>query len=635
MTSSDKLELRETDVWPLAQLGQEFIFPERIRVQLNPDVRTAPIDIGSFAYTSRAVTLNSREAHFPIRVDVSTLLVSRRELVRGIADYFFSNGRRDTTIITDFKNFKFVLDWCDANGYSDWATDVESAALAYAAYSDYLRHSILVTEEIRPATAAERQRALQRLAELCFPNQSLHVVRGVPMIKNSRTPKKPPEEDEVRNYVKVCLDLATQLSDFVLNEKEYPFKVQIAGGDAVFFPSHVGTIGPYTPVEKIPPVYDVAKVRVATRDEVVAKGKYTSAASAVKDAQSAIDRANSDPRSVFRLILASLAMGAYSCLFSIITAANPSEFVQFEYLDGLEIERSMVKKEFTSIKFRANGKVTRYAIGRRSGLDLLRSYLKLREWILDGAHCKYLFFTMRRDEGSYTGDFGRLDTSYSFKFFKRIKGTFFPPQAKNIPGGLARKLKSLVLHELRVSAKSIAEALNHAPATNAKSYSETTPARQKQEFGEYWQAVRKAADAVRDQESKGETSTAAGHCDDFTHPVRIVESAPIEPNCKTQYGCLFCENYVCHADEEDAHKLLSLQYVANAVRDFSTQVEHSDALFRELTVRINYILEKVSERSLEHKAMVNNMRRRVNDLGELTPYWESRLQRYERAGVVF
>ncbi|MGM3215632.1 hypothetical protein ACSQ5K_09365 [Pseudomonas sp. PhalM4] len=345
MSSSDKLVVRETDVYSLAQLGQDFLRPERIRVKLNPLVRVAPLDIGAFAYSSRAVDVRAKDAHLPVPVDVSTMLVSRREMIRGIVDDFFSNGRRDTTIVADYRNFKLVLDWCDSNGHSEWAGSVDSAAQAYSAYSDFLRHSILVDEDIRPATGAERQRALQRLAEFCFPNQSLYVVRGVPMIKATRTPKQPPEEDYVRHYVKVCLDLATQLSEFVLNEKSFPFGFEVGGKAAAFFPSNAGVIGPYTDLSKIPVAYNVVDLRVATKDEILAKWPgYTSAATKARETQLAIDKANADPRYYARKILASLAAGAYSCLFSVITAANPSEFIQFEYLDALEIERSMVKR---------------------------------------------------------------------------------------------------------------------------------------------------------------------------------------------------------------------------------------------------------------------------------------------------
>ncbi|HEX8596338.1 MAG TPA: hypothetical protein VF682_24100 [Pseudomonas sp.] len=331
---------------------------------------------------------------------------------------------------------------------------------------------------------------------------------------------------------------------------------------------------------------------------------------------------------------ASMAMGAYACIFSLITGAGASEFVEFEYDEAVEIEESLVKKELTTIKFRARGLTTRYPIGRGRGRQLLRSYFKLRAWVLNGAHCDYLFFTMKKN-GKYSGEYDQLPASFSTRFFGRIRGTFLPPDAKNIPPGAVRKFKSLILHELRVSPSLVADVLNHAQSMNASSYSEISVDRQEDEFSTYWQAVRKAADVVRDRSASASTSTVVGHCGEADTPVRIIESVPIEPNCTSQYGCLYCANYVCHADDDDVHKLLSLNYVINSVRDTAQDVSHAERLFRDLSIRINVIIEAVSARSAETALVVAEVKQRVEQLGVLTPFWEKRLQRYEKLGVVF
>ena len=92
---------------------------------------------------------------------------------------------------------------------------------------------------------------------------------------------------------------------------------------------------------------------------------------------------------------------------------------------------------------------------------------------------------------------------------------------------------------------------------------------------------------------------------------------------------------MCHADEEDVHKLLSLQYVANAVRKTTADLQHAERLFKDLSVRIEFILEAVSKRSKESSILVDEVKYRVQELGDLTPFWERRLQRYEKVGVVF
>ncbi|MNR25106.1 hypothetical protein D3C85_1422350 [compost metagenome] len=177
--------------------------------------------------------------------------------------------------------------------------------------------------------------------------------------------------------------------------------------------------------------------------------------------------------------------------------------------------------------------------------------------------------------------------------------------------------------------------MNHTVSTNTRDYTHTTIERQEAEFGGYWQSIRKAAEIVRDRASSNSLSTASGHCDAFNDPTPAGGLIPIQPDCKTQFGCLYCSHYICHSDEQDVHKILSLQYVINAVRDASTDLHHAEALFRDLSVRIEFVLDAIGNSSAEGADIVKRIKRKVHDLGVLTPFWEKRLQRYEKLGVTF
>jgi len=109
----------------------------------------------------------------------------------------------------------------------------------------------------------------------------------------------------------------------------------------------------------------------------------------------------------------------------------------------------------------------------------------------------------------------------------------------------------------------------------------------------------------------------------------------IQPNCRNQYGCLYCTHYFCHADEDDIHKLLSLHYVVNAVRNTAQDSGHAEVLYKDLSIRVEFILEAIANRSESVSQLVSAMRNKVFNLGALTPFWERRLQRYEAMGVVF
>ena len=288
---------------------------------------------------------------------------------------------------------------------------------------------------------------------------------------------------------------------------------------------------------------------------------------------------------------------------------------------------SSYKKELKAIKARARGRVTSYTLGRKSGLALLQKYFRLREWILNGEECESLFFL------ALVPGFPPLPEEFMTKFFKRLCGRYLPSSATNITAAAARKYKSLILHELNLAHDLIADSLNHTKSVNFSAYTSTKIETQSNEFRAFWKAVREARVKIEDV-SGHSISTATGHCDGFQRPEELIAGTAVTPNCHTQYGCLFCIHYLCHADEEDVHKLLSLQYVVDAVRRFSPNISHSERLFQELSIRIGAVVDSVESRSQASFELVSDVRRKVYSLGILTPFWERRLSQYEQLGVV-
>lgn len=632
MLDPGKLKIRATETITISDIGngQEFLYPEKLRIKLDSRLRVSPVDFGAFAYTIRE--LRGADGY---AVDLSTLIEGRREVLRVILDYLYVSGMNETSVQTFIKNFETVMRWCDANGHSELFQTLDSSRHAYVQYTEHLRHQLLVTGELKPLTCINRQRAMRTLIGIVHRDDAAYVIRGVVPIRVVREGRSPPQESDVRVYLDTCIKIATQFSSFLLDGKPYPLVVKFSDYETSIFPYAGAQVTPYTPVRASNTLSPDGK-RVATVQEYIeATQAYPSVGIlSINKVHRLIEAANADLRCEHRLWLASMAINAYACIFSLITGAGASEFIQFEYDEAIDIEKSLVKKELTAVKFRARGVTTRYAIGRGHGRALLRSYLKLRHWVLNGKEMEYLFFAMKK-HGVYLGEYEQLVNSFSTRFFQRLRGIFLPKDAKNIPPGSVRKFKSSILHELRVSVSLVADTLNHTEAVNAASYSETSVDKHKDEFSTYWQAIRRAADVVRDRSSQKSMSTVVGHCKEIDQPVRILESVPIEPSCTTQYGCLFCKSYLCHADDEDLHKLFSLNFVINSIRDTAKDISHAERLFRELSIRIGVIVETVAKRSAESALLVEQVKHRVDDLGILTPFWEKRLHRYEKLGVVF
>ena len=632
-----ELSHRETDIVTVDQLAQDYLRPERVRIQLDRKTLCGPIDVGCLAYSQRGKNYKSNDPR-PNPVLESSLIEHRRELLRCMF-YYLSTAGSHNSILLSIRYFEMAFNWCDTNNRSDAFIDPESAAQAYQGYTQYLNERIAF-EKIVPRSALAMQRAFFKLIELRFPEEEAYIRRMVITIRPGRRNILPPKESYVLLYFKTCIAVALRITDFLVNGEKFPLVVELQGFEVVEFPAVGGTISPFSS-GKASRIYNALERRINTPEKYLAIAQSEGVVVRKADAQSIISSANSilvagndDLRCQSRLALASLASRAYASALMCITGASPSELVQFDHQEGLEIEKSLVKKEFSAVKFRARGKKTKYAVGRGKGVEVLRDYLRLREWILDRVPFDKLFFLMKK-KVDYTNEYDDLNTNFSYKFYKKISGIYLHPECPNITSRGIRKNKSAFLHAIGMAPSAVADVMGHTEATNLNDYSQVTVEQQEREFGIYWRSVQRAAQIVRARELNGVTAIASGHCTSFDRPAPEGANPPITPNCQSQYGCLYCDSYVCHADEMDIHKLTSLQYVINAVRDAAPDLAHAESLFKDLSVRIELVLESLSKKSVSAQRKVEELKYKTNTLGVLTPFWERRLQRYEKMGVVF
>lgn len=631
-----------TRVITLGEASQEFAAPEILRLRLSNKVIKKPIDIGSLAYRVRGKNANSQESRgTPVLIE--SFDIKRRELVAILLQSFMC--LRETTILAWFQRTVLFVDWLDANGYSEIFANEVQAQSAYKEYTSYLNHRIR-NQEITPVSACNYQRGATRLIELLFPERYHYII--LPAFKIVSTRGTPVRSDaHIQLYTDVFLSIAQAGTAFVLEQMSYPCVVNVRNCEVVMFPSPSGAISPFRDGAV---VFNASERRIATIDEYIQaarsrgrkKIQRSEAKNAVSSAQQGVIRANSNSRHWHRLNIAMLAAKAYAGLFLLITGATPAEFAQFTYLDALEVEKSPLKKELSAVKFRAGGKVTLYNIGKNNGLPLLKDYLKLREWILNGQKSDKLFFSTPGFDTTGNGlAFNELKVSESIsKLYRFISGLFIDPSIPVLSAREIRKNKSVVQHSAGIAPSTVAMSQNHTETMNTSTYAEASAEQQDAEFSRFWASVRRAAAIVRDRSenvSGDELSVAAGHCEGFNQPVPSSDPKvfTIEPNCSNQYGCLYCSHYVCHADEVDLHKLMSLQYVINAVRNTAPDEGHAEELYKDLSVRIEFVIDALSERSEAVKNVVEEVRVKVFHNGILTPFWERRLSRYESMGVVF
>ncbi|EOG6155168.1 hypothetical protein ACLIOE_003392 [Vibrio parahaemolyticus] len=628
---------RDTVVVSPPRLTDYFDEPEKVRLDLgDQSVKRHPIDIGSIAYSDRVdvnylTSPDARASSHP--VNIKSFRIERRGFLAALYDHIIISSYRSSSIYSLLSTFRLVVDWLDNNEHSDAFISIENFKNAYFDYTNHLNDQVLKSI-LKPRRARELQKALSDIAILNFGKETgLIASSGVIDITARREIADAPEKKLIDENVHVYLRLARGFSDSYMKKKTYPWKLDMPNYHTYVFPTCIGALKtPYTKKNvsfynyDVGQIVDLEKYRVLNPSlkEWEIKARHENILYNLKKNNELGLNCSHRYRDV------QIALVAYIQLFLLMTGAYISEVSQLEFDNSLDIERCILKNSFRVVKFRARGKEIQYNLGAKIGLEILKEYLKFRDFFLNGKECKHLFFLLSKNHEPVRC------TNNSFKSALDTPSIlFFKEGQPRVTSRMVRKHKSVVLHALKVGTEAISNNLNHSTSTNIKSYTPTSPEKMQSEFSNYWGAVKKAANEIKiiNTTGNGEVSIPTGHCSERGEPHETSESVPIKPDCKKQYGCLFCSKYLIHADKNDIQKLFSVKFVIEQVLNISHDV-NAEKLLREVIVRIDYLIERLMAFSTETNRLVNSIRVDVFDYGELTPFWLHRLHRYEDMGII-
>lgn len=637
MTDYEYIE-RATNVVKVSELHNYMDMPHLVRLDLPKAVKVMPFDVGALAYAIRADDINTTAEDKPQKVVLNSYKAERKSFLVALYDHLAIKNWRDTTVQAKLTKIRIVFDFCDSNNFSNFFESSESFAKAYAAYTNDLLHRIY-HQKLKPSSAREMQKVMEDMVEIWKDEKTKYkIVANVSEIKAVREAAVAPDESLVRNAVQVFLAIAREYGQSVLKSTRFPWLLKMPGYETYVFPTNVGPVKtPYTTNHAQAYCYKTGQK--ITHEQYAlngAKGTERTLRSQLNRAYKNINEINNQGiENYYKQTNATLAMLAYLQLFILMTGAYPTEVAQLEIDDTLDVERDIINNNFRAIKFRAGGKTVQYNLGEKIGLQILKEYLELRNFVLGDRKCNFLFFQLGRAETK--DDISQHTERTIRKAHTRTEGVFFKLGTPTVTARDVRKFKSVVLHELRVETQKIGESLNHKSSTNLKHYIPHSPQKQEKEFSDFWSAIHKAAKEIPiiDVTSKHEeVSIPLGHCSNKNNPVSTCENPPVEPDCKKQYGCLFCNQFLIHADREDAHKLLSVKFVIEQVLLLADDENHAEKLLREIVVRIDYLIERLKAFSSEVDDFLEKLRVDVFDYGELTPFWAFRLARYEQMGML-
>lgn len=622
----DRLTKRKTLDVEVDKLLDHLDDLRNVRVVFDPIVRAKPSDIGAWTYTRRT---HERPAasyiDVPMLIDESSFDQARHTALQTLIEDDLVSGHAPTTIDRRLRDFRQLMDWVDGNGHSNFLSGVPAAIRSYAAYTEFLNYQIIVTGSAKPEYASIRQHVFRSICHLVFSESQCHeIFRSAIQIEGgSRISAEAPPEKKVRDYIFFLCQYIQQLEKNV-RKADFPWGLEL-GND--FWVIRECWANGHLSARKLGVLDEVSSCNDTSSKIQILLG---AASRLLKTKPQNRNKKKPTWMSADRTLWANRVIRAYLELIMQITGSYFSEAKQWRHFDSIELIRDGGKKELSSIKMRANGKEVRYAFGTQ-GVKILRKYLDFREWYLSDREFEYLFFR----DFSINRQVGKLIPMKggSAHFIRHIA-----EMSNSLPHVTvveARKSKAVILDQLGIAHSTASDMLNHTKKVHDNHYMSAPLDQRAKEFSSFWTAAKHAAQlvAIRPKGDDELEQTVTGCCESKGDPAPLSEAPPIEPDCSTQYGCLFCQHYGVHTDEDDYHKLFSLQYVYQQVRSSYESFELADEVLVEVITRAIAITEAMMAKHPETEILATEIRKRVFDVGILTPFWERRLERYEQLGI--
>lgn len=613
---SDDLVARAVTLHSLP-LGENVVIakPELAVLQFG----TKTLDLGGLCYAVRIVP--TAPAASDRRVNLQSLSLPRvarvGKLIRQISEKIRQSRLRMPTHYSTYARFVAYVNWTDVEGLVDTLGSEASARAALTAYFAHLRERVLLNTLSLKSATSQQNAVLEVLGEF----HGVDFGRGLNLLITDRHVEQatvPPSEEAQGRVLSLCDSLFTGLSTFVLEAIPFPHMLPMPG--FLGFPNNQLAIFPGRSWFKTPAMiatkvwhsgYDFAEGRLATPAELKLQypSKGTPWSEVLKRAKKQVQLANTDKNHSSRWQLGTQALNAFLVMFVAATGMNWAQVCQLSWSDDFEITAEL-HQGFRTVKWRANGKKVFFELPI-AFIPSFKRYIELRKYLLQNFSSDFLFITSNQISAQPGPILSSLHRTYAL--LKRIDPT--------IPIVMAKQWRSAKSDWLirNTDIATTALVLQNSERTVLKNYTAGSEISHYEEVGGYLEKVVKSATA-RVIKIK---QTALGACASEDTPKPITKYAPINPDCTSLEGCLFCLEHRIHADEKDVRKLLSCKYVINLSSPLSESEEAFQKMSGPIIARIDNLISEVISIAPE---MVEIIRREVENEGKLDPYWESKLK---------
>jgi hypothetical protein len=611
--------------------------PEQIVLKTG----TYGFDIGALCYAERSTI--DRVRGRPRLVDESSLIQNRIGIVKSffIKISTLAESYKPATVISKITAFGRFIDWADTSLGIDYFTSADALEEAFFAYLNMMQEKHY--QGLLEATTVNSVHLfVLEMVQIFIDRPHFGKdIRFLEWASNKQT--IPASKGDFAHLLAFSQAIFTGLSDLILNEGKFPFQLKLPdslnwerGNHLWVFPTQLWYLPPHQWGEYRKQLtypfwaYNYETGKVSDPEEIyqnyntdrISNKRYV-ARVAVKFANSRIKNANADARDIKRIRLARLALSAFAQLFIANTGANLAVVSSIEYSE--KIAMGALAQNFRSIKYRANGKVIDIRIPA-SLLPHLRTYMKLRAYLLDGTEYPYLFFCYSKDR---IRNISQLNEDQLTIFSRIIKN--IDPSFKIIrPRQIRATANDWVVNKFGVTIA--AKVMGHTVATELKKYGRGSHFYHLEDITKFLEKMSHIAKNQTIVSSKTATQSfipieAGGSCENFGNPKPLSAEQLVQPSCNG--GCLFCSHRCLVADEEDVRKICSAIFVMEQV---ISRPEH-ETLLRPMIKKCEEDLLSISTFNGKD-SMVTRVKNEVFELGNLTSYWSAKYSQYLELGVL-
>jgi len=289
-----------------------------------------------------------------------------------------------------------------------------------------------------------------------------------------------------------------------------------------------------------------------------------------------------------------------------------------------------------AIKFRAGGKLVPVHLSALT-VTRLRAYLRVRQAFvasLGGADVQPFFV-----QGSYPKAFGETTCPTSVKpldndLLTHLRSKFSAVGA-DLPRVTLRQLRTYKQqHLVRHQPLNVAAAMmGHSVETAVRAYSKAQEGLREAEMGRFLGSLEKTVLAASEglPDASPTEALPAGACADYGKPVASASAPLVQPDCTKVEGCFFCDNYRLHADERDLRKLMSCRVALKRIAPLQPDSARAERVYVAIVDRIDGLLGEIQRRVPQ---VYDDVRADVDERGNLTTYWSTKLQQLHLLGML-